>query len=177
MAQAHTAGVNVMERPEAAPVEDFKVAMRSLASTVALVTTMHEGQRSGLAVTAVCSLTMDPPSILVCVNRSSNTHDLIVQSGGFAVNLLSDSLNHRSLAQCFADPKRVGEAKFTQGAWMSRANGSPMLEDGLSSIDCAVVNTVEVGTHTIFIGEVRQVHNNPDKSPLIYANRNFTGVA
>lgn len=160
-----------------AQLKEFKTAMRSLAATVTLVTAVHDGRRSGLCVTAACSLSMDPPTMLVCVNRSSNTHDLIVESGHFAVNMLSDELHHRMLANRFADPSKVGEQKFAAGGpWCIEGDSAPLLEDSLASVDCTVMHRVEIGTHTIFIGRVRHVINHPEKMPLLYTNACFAGL-
>lgn len=161
----------------APPVEDFKVAMRSLAATVTLVTAGREGNRSGLAVTATCSLSMEPPSMVVCVNQSSNTHDRIVEEGHFAVNLLSDADDHQDLVMLFSDASRVGEEKFASAQWLRIGDSAPLLADTLASIDCKVVNSVQIGTHTLFIGEVRKVLNHPQMSPLLYANRQFATLA
>ncbi len=159
------------------PAEEFKVAMRSLVATVTLVTAGEAGARSGLAVTATCSLCMEPPSMVVCVNQSSNTHRRIAETGQFAVNLLSSGEEHEALAKVFSDTSRVGEDKFTFGEWISIEGSAPMLAGTLASIGCEVVSQMAMGTHTIFIGHVRHVLNQPALSPLIYANRRFTSVA
>lgn len=159
------------------PVEDFKVAMRSLAATVTLVTAGRDGNRSGLAVTAACSLSMDPPSMVVCVNQSSNTHDRIVEEGHFGVNLLSSGDDHQDLVMLFSDSSKIGEDKFSSGEWLRIGDSAPLLADTLASIDCKVVNSVRMGTHTMFIGEVRKVLNHPEHSPLLYANRQFATLA
>jgi cob(II)yrinic acid a,c-diamide reductase len=158
------------------PAEAFKVAMRSLAATVTLVTSGEEGRRSGLAVTATCSLCMEPPLMVVCVNQSSNTHARISETGHFAVNLLSSNDQHQHLAKVFSDSSLVGEDKFKHGEWASINGSAPMLEGTLASIDCEVASQHQMGTHTIFVGQVRHVLNSPTLPPLIYANRRFTSV-
>lgn len=85
----------------------------------------------------------------------------------------------RELAEVFAGATgKEGEAKFSAGGvWHAEEGGAPMLADSLASIDCEVVNRAEMGTHTIFIGLVRKVEISPDKRPLLYANRQFVGLA
>ena len=157
-------------------VNDFKVSMRLLAATVTVITSIHEERRSGLTATATCSLSMDPASMIVCVNRNAHTHDYIANSGLFCVNLLTEG--QRELAEVFAGATgKEGEAKFAaSGAWHTYDGGAPMLEDSLSSIDCRVLSRTEMGTHSIFIGLVRRVRTAPSKRPLIYADRKFVGV-
>jgi len=161
----------------AAPVEDFKLAMRALAATVTLVTAGRDGRRSGLVVTAACSLCMEPPSMVICVNRASNTHRRIVEEGRFGVNLLSNAYTHQELVSVFSDSTLAGEDKFRTGDWLRIADGAPLLADALASIDCQVLERVDMGTHTIFIGAVRQVLNRPEKGPLLYANKQLVTLA
>jgi flavin reductase (DIM6/NTAB) family NADH-FMN oxidoreductase RutF len=149
----------------------FRSAMRMLASTVALITVASEGRRGGLTATAACSLSLDPPLMLVCINRRSNTHPLIRQSGAFCVNYLGHQ--HRELAQMFARQLDDAEEKFRLGAWGESLHGHPRLLDALSSIECKVHRRVDEGTHSVFIGKVLSVASSDTVEPLVYAQSGF----
>lgn len=157
-------------------VADFKSAMRQLAAGVVIISADHDGQRSGLTATAACSLSFDPPSMLVCVNKSSHTHDYIVGSGRFRLNALGHQ--HQEVAEVFAGATKLeGEAKFSHGDWILEDGRPPRLADALVSVDCDVMQTLEVGTHTIFIGEVMSSITAPEHQPLVYADRKFMHLA
>ena len=158
--------------------EDFKLAMRLLAATVTIVTAEQGGTRSGLTATAVCSLTMAPPSLLVCINRASHTHDFILRSSRFRVNLLA--ADQRRVAEVFSGAHgHEGEDRFTSaGIWEGCEPGMPgRLAGALASALCVLHQRFEIGTHSIFIGRVEEVHTDTARRPLIYANRQFTTLA
>lgn len=149
----------------------FKRGMRHLVGAVTLVTTSHHGQRRGLTATAVCSLSAEPPSLLACVNRQADAHDLIRASGLFAVNLLA--YEQRALAETFAamDGSK-GESRFEQGDWLTLSTGAPCLADSIVTFDCELASEHGVATHTIFVGHVVAVRSRPGK-PLLYEDGHF----
>ena len=150
----------------------FKKGMRYLAGGVTLITTCCEGLRGGLTATAVCSVSAAPPQLLVCVNKTASAHDPIGKSGVFAVNVLSTK--HIALALRFSGQDGVdGDARFEdKGNWRTLTTGSPVLGDALVTFDCELVNRVDVGTHTIYIGHIVDVAVS-EGSPLIYADGLF----
>jgi flavin reductase (DIM6/NTAB) family NADH-FMN oxidoreductase RutF len=156
----------------AAELQDgFKQAMRRLAGGVALVSTVHDGVRHGMTVTAVSSLTMDPPALLVSVNRTASAFDALVMSGKFCVNLLAQS--HADLAGAFAR-KPDGEARFVNGSWRTGETGLPTLTDGVAAIACRLHDVVEFGTHAILIGAVEHLElEQQPQTPLIYLSGQF----
>jgi flavin reductase (DIM6/NTAB) family NADH-FMN oxidoreductase RutF len=151
----------------------FKTGMRHLAASVCLITTHHSGERGGLTATAVCSVSADPPQILVCVNRSASAHPLIVASRVFAVNVLAPC--HRPIAERFAGMDGVeGDARFADlGDWRTLATGAPVLGGCPVTFDCRVVHTTVAGTHTIVIGEIIDVVLDTANMPLLYAGGAF----
>jgi len=152
--------------------EAFKQGMRCLAAGVTIVTTLHDGVRSGLTATAVTSLSADPPQVLVCVNRSANAHDLIHRGSLMCVNVLAHA--HQHLAARFAGQKGVfGEERFAAGRWMALTTGAPVLADAMASFDCVVTERVQASTHTIFIGRVVGVRARPKARPLVYASGTY----
>jgi flavin reductase (NADH)/cob(II)yrinic acid a,c-diamide reductase len=156
--------------------QNFKQAMRHCAGAVALVTVGREsGRRTGLTVTAVCSLSDDPPSLLVCVNRNASAHPRIREEACFGVNFLAHE--HMALALTFSGQKGVnGDDRFAFGQWATAVTGAPVLEDALVSFDCALRETFETKTHSVFIGDVRDVSFRVDARPLVYLRSAFHDV-
>jgi flavin reductase (DIM6/NTAB) family NADH-FMN oxidoreductase RutF len=149
----------------------FRQAMRRLAGGVALVSTVHEGVRHGMTVTAVNSLTMDPPALVVSVNRHASAFEPLVMSGRFCVNLLTQS--HADLAVAFSR-KPDGDARFGNGAWREGESGLPTLDGSVASIACRLHDMVEFGTHAILIGAVEHLEVEPQPmAPLVYLNQQF----
>ncbi|HEX9462509.1 MAG TPA: flavin reductase family protein [Alphaproteobacteria bacterium] len=166
--RATSAGQSV----ECISADAFKQAMRRLAAGVTIVTTRHNGVRGGLTATAVCSLSTDPPQLLVCVNRSAAAHELIAEGENLCVNLLAHK--HHGLAARFAGQSGVlGAERFRAGRWKTLKTGAPVLEDALASFDCVVTEKVAASTHTIFIGRVVDVHLRTNGKPLLYAQGTF----
>lgn len=154
----------------------FIQSMRQLAAGVTLITTTHRGQRAGLTATAVCSVSAEPPQLLVCINRQAETHDLVAQSGMFAVNVLAAD-QHR-LAEIFAGSGGVyGDQRFAEARWTTLATGAPVLLRCLASFDCRLVQRVPAATHSIFLGRVEAVRLEPDLDPLVYVEGDYGLIA
>ena len=156
--------------------QSFKQTMRQCAGAVALVTVgIEPGRRTGLAVTSVCSLSDDPPSLLVCVNRNASAHARIREEKCFAVNFLNEG--HALLALTFSGQKGVeGDDRFAFGQWTTGVTGAPILEDAVAVFDCVLMQEMETKTHSVFLGEVRQVRTTDGLDPLIYLRGGFHGV-
>lgn len=148
----------------------FRAAMRRLASSVAVVTCHRDGEWAGMAATSVTSLSMDPPSILVCVNRAASIRTAITQGSPFTVNLLDRE--HAPVSMAFGGAK-AGAERFDVGRWQAGEAGVPWLEDGVASIDCVVDGEIEYGTHSIIIGLVRGARVSGEATPLIYLNGQY----
>jgi flavin reductase len=157
---------------------EFKLGMRSLAGAVSIITCGHEGRRYGMTATAVCSATADPPTVLVCINRVTNTHDAIDKSQVFCVNVLRHE--DRELSGTFSGAhgsNMRGEARFRDEQWIQLATGAPVLINSLVSFDCRVVNRLVHGSHTIFLGEVAQMQIGRKGKPLLYADGQYAKLA
>ena len=158
------------------PTADFLVGMRQLAAGVTIVTSEWAGLRAGLTATAVCSVSAEPPQLLVCVNRDTDAHDMIARSGRFAVNVLASG--QRIIADRFAGRTgHRGEERFRCGLWHTLATGAPVLEGSCSSFDCLLRQSVPAGTHTIYVGRVEAVRSAPDLLPIVYAEGEYGLVA
>ncbi len=152
--------------------DDFKQAMRHLAGGVAIIATEHDGRRAGLSATAVCSVSADPPTLLVCINSGASAHEPIRASGRFSVNLLASGQD--SIARCFSGETGLkGEERFTVGEWSPLVTGAPVLDGALVSFDCHVTEVVRMATHSVFFGAVAGIATRSSTRPLIYAHGTY----
>ena len=153
--------------------ERFLAGMSHAASTVYVVTTAGEAGQAGVTVSAMTSVTADPPVILVCVHHQSPTAGRIVENGVFCVNLLRHSQS--GVADVFAGRVRTGSGdKFEGVGWERMETGSPRVSDPLVAFDCRLVKADRIGTHHVFYGEVVDVHlGGDDGTPLLYARRAY----
>ena len=151
----------------------FKKGMRHLAASVTLITTRHRDLRGGLTATAVCSVSAEPPQILVCVNKTASAHDPIGDAGFFCVNILSPP--HLKIAERFAGMDGVeGDDRFRDmGEWSILSTGAPVLKGCPVSFDCRLVTRVAAGTHTIYIGEIVDLVLDPSAPALLYCDGMF----
>jgi len=156
----------------------FCAGMARLSGACSIITTSHQGELAGLTATAVCSVSAEPPRLLVCVNENVRAHQLISESGRLGVNVLNGG--HEGLARRFAGMVEgvAGAARFEEGNWCEGKNGTPMLCDALVGFECNVIEQTRSGTHSIFLCEVIDVISPEDAdSALVYFNRNFVDLA
>ena len=151
----------------------YLAGMRRLAAGVSIVTAELAELRAGLTVTSACSLTAEPPRLLVCVNRAAEAHDVIVGSGGFALNVLTTA--QRDLADLFGGREDVfGDARFAHGRWRRGVMGAPLLVDAAACFECRLIESLPVGGHSIFIGEVEAMPPEPETAEaLVYHDRDY----
>ncbi len=149
---------------------DFRDAMSLLTGAVNVVTTEGETGRYGFTASAVCSVTDSPPTLLVCMNRASSSHDHFVANKILSVNVLG--AQHEAISQVFSS-KRDAKERFEHGAWTSLETGAPVLADSLVSFDCEVDQVQEVGTHTIFICHIKAIQKSEQNQSLVYFNRAY----
>jgi len=160
---------------DAIAADAFKLGMRQLAAGVSIVTTARPRGRAGLTATAVCSVSAEPPQLLVCVHQDSETYEAIRESSVLCVNLLDK--RHEALARCFAGMSGLhGEARFAEGHWGALQTGAPMLEDALAAFDCRIRDVLHSGSHCIFVARVLEVAAQPGGEPLLYADGQFAGL-
>jgi flavin reductase (DIM6/NTAB) family NADH-FMN oxidoreductase RutF len=160
-------------RKEAAPVsaEAFVGAMRVQATAVNVVTSDGPAGRVGVTVSAMSSVSAEPPLILACVNRRSPCVATIRQNGVFCINALSAEQSH--LSDSFAGRPNNGVAfDFQAASWTTLETPSPVLVDAVANLDCVIHEIVEAGSHTIFIGRVVGAQHRNVK-PLIYCDRTY----
>lgn len=146
----------------------FRAAMRRFATGVAVVTTTHDGRIHGFTANAFASVTADPPTVLICVNRSARAHPLISASQSFCVNILA--AEQQALAEQFAGGEP--QTRFDGVAYRIGPSGSPILAGTLAYVDCTLGEEMTSGTHTIFLGTVIEAGDR-DGAPLGYYDRSY----
>lgn len=163
--------------PRAAGSAAFKLGMRSLVGAVSVVAVQgHEGAVAGLTATAVCSLSADPPSLLVCVNRSASLAPALKQDAEFSVNVLTE--DQIDVAQAFGGQKQVrGTGRFVYGSWSRSEHDVPLLGGARVSFECVVGQVMDYGSHHVVIGRVIDVHpGRRDARPLLYGDGRYLGA-
>jgi flavin reductase (DIM6/NTAB) family NADH-FMN oxidoreductase RutF len=142
---------------------EFRQALAYFASGVTVITTRYQGQLHGTTVSSFCSLSLQPPLVLVGIDLNATIHDLIIQSGVFAVNVLAE--HAEAISRHFA--RRVPN-KFSGISYTLGQLGVPLLDDALTKLECRLVERYPGGDHAIFIGEVVATCTQPDSRPLLY---------
>jgi flavin reductase len=146
--------------------------MSRLGAAVNIITSYGPSGRLGFTATAVCSLSDDPPSLIVCMNRRSLQNEPLKANGVLCVNTLSSG--HQELSAVFSGKGKVEmEDRFRLADWSTLDTGSPVLADAAVAFDCRIVNAIEVNTHSLLIAEVLGVKNGGKNTSLIYLNRNY----
>jgi flavin reductase (DIM6/NTAB) family NADH-FMN oxidoreductase RutF len=145
--------------------DQFRSALRRWGSGVSVVTTERLGGIQGITVSSFCSLSLEPPLVLICISRRTGSHRLIEEHRAFAVNILRDDQK--------AISDRAAGLAGPQGNWLDDlphrrfATGAPVLSDCLAWLDCAVEAAHDGGDHTIFVGRV-EAAGQADGGPLLY---------
>lgn len=165
----------LVPRGDAVAAEGFRSAMRQLAGGVSVVTVGRGAEVSGMTVTSVTSLSAEPPSLLVCVNRGASSWPLLEQHGAFAVNILS--ADQQDVADRFAGRHGVsGAARFDGARWTTLVTGTPVLVDALASLDCRVEEVIERHSHAIVIGRVVAVGVGERTAALAYWHGDYVAL-
>lgn len=171
---AHAIYAPVPETPQSPDdlLDAFRSAMRHVAATVYAVTTGHGGGRFGILATAVSSLSFDPPSLLVCINRAASLHAPLEERRIFCINVLG--LSNRDVAEHFMTDSR--HDRFAVGEWREE-HGVPVLASAQSSLICRTAHRHDFGTHSIFIGELVAARHRQDATPLTYFDRHYIDIS
>lgn len=153
--------------------QQFRLAMRRMAATVTILSTADDaGLPHGMAATAVSSVTMDPPTLLVCVNRSASLHAPLLARRRFCVNVLAT--RHEGLVGAFSG-KLSGQERFALGDWGTDAATSlPYLRDAQCNLFCEVQGVVPVGTHVVVLARVSAASSHERVAPLLYVDGALT---
>jgi flavin reductase (DIM6/NTAB) family NADH-FMN oxidoreductase RutF len=148
--------------------------MGQFATGVTLVTTRLGSEVHGLTANAVCSISLEPLLVLVCVDHSADSHPLLEKSGVFAVNVLSQK--QEDLSRLFAGPTEEKAGRLEAMGYRTAVTGAPIIEGCLAYLDCRVVAAHPGGDHTIFIGQVEEAQMGEDGPPLIFFRGRYERV-
>jgi flavin reductase len=140
-----------VEKPRVVEDMSYRDAMAKLAAAVNIITSAGSAGTVGLTASAVCSVTDSPPTLLVCMNQRSSSHDAVIENRVLCVNTLSG--DHEELSRLFSSGKPMNE-RFSGASWGILDTGSPVLADALVAFDCKVVSTLRRGTHSVLFCEV-----------------------
>nr|WP_269456016.1 pyrimidine utilization flavin reductase protein F [Rhizobium quercicola] len=157
---------------EPAPVDRdaFRNAMSRLGAAVNIITTDGPAGKAGFAASAVCSVTDTPPTLLVCLNRSSSVFTTFTANRTLCVNTLAS--HHEPLSALFGGKTPVDE-RFAAATWQKGETGAPILADAIVSFDCSVSESVDIGTHQVLFCRVLGLRDTESDIPLIYYRRGY----
>jgi flavin reductase (DIM6/NTAB) family NADH-FMN oxidoreductase RutF len=158
----------------AVPIEktEFRRALGHFASAVTVVTTrLQDGQPAGITVTAFSSLSLEPPLVLICIDKRARIHDHLKRGGYFAVNILHADQESVSRRFASSEPDQFREIGYSIGG-----TGTPLVNGAITVVECRIVDLLAGGDHTIFVGEVEEAHVREGK-PLLYFRGGYAALA
>jgi len=156
-------------------VKQFREAMSRLGAAVHVITTDGPFGKTGFTATAVVSVTDQPATVLVCLNRGAQSHPILRGNGVFCVNTLraGDEL----IADTFAGRTKIErDRRFDAGQWKTLATGSPALISAVVALDCRVSEIKSVASHDVYFGIVEAIHSGPPGAALVYHDRAYKQV-
>ena len=152
--------------------DDFRSALGRFASGVTIVTTRDaSGKLHGITVSAFCSVSLEPPLVLVCIEKTTGSHFAFQESSSFVVNLLA--ADQQYLSDRFAShlPDKFDTVKCRLGI-----DDLPVLDDTLATLECRLKTSHDAGDHTIFVGQIERTTIRDDEKPLIYFHGNYREI-
>jgi len=154
----------------------YREAMARMGAAVNIITTSGPAGDTGITVSAVCSVTDDPATLVVCINRSSRQYDTFKTAGIICVNVLAPE--HEELSPIFAGQGNLPmPQRFALAKWLRLATGAPVLERAAAGLDCIVSQALDVGTHTVFFCAVQAIHLSNSGAGLVYHGRAYHQIA
>lgn len=154
--------------------EQFRWVMGHFATGVTVVTSRLGDRLHGMTANAVCSLSLEPLLVLLCVDRQADTHDLVAQGGVFALNILAEG--QEEISRLFAHKTSPSDHDLRGMSYRIGVTGCPLLEGCLAHLECRVVAAYPGGDHTIFLGQVEAAHASGGGHPLIFYRGSYTGL-
>jgi 3-hydroxy-9,10-secoandrosta-1,3,5(10)-triene-9,17-dione monooxygenase reductase component len=149
--------------------DELREVMRLIPAPVSVVTVDLEGERLGLTVASLVSLSLEPPLVGVAIRREAALHELLRRAGRFGVSILAAGQEH--LAQHFA--RGVPPIALWQGIPVREVDGPPLLEGALAWLSCGVRDEHETGDHTLFVGQVLEAETGGAERALVYVGRRY----
>src|SRR4051812_7517794 len=138
--------------------QEFRDAMARLGAAVNIITTGGPAGRGGFTASAVCSVTDEPPTLLVCMNRNATAAPMLKANGTICVNVVA--ANQKEAAMVFAGVTKCSmEERFDSGSWSQLETGAPVLDGAVVEFDCSVAEIVEKGSHLVVFAEVQAIRS------------------
>ena len=153
----------------------YRDGMARLAAAVNVITSDGPAGLGGFTASAVCSVTDDPPTLLVCVNLSSRQNEILRGNGVLCVNTLA--ADQADIAALFSTRDVAIDTRYGSGQWSTLETGAPVLEGAVAAFDCRIVERLEKGTHAIILCEVQAVKTGGEAWPLVYFGRGYREMA
>jgi flavin reductase (DIM6/NTAB) family NADH-FMN oxidoreductase RutF len=170
----HPGAIRGGATPMPVTAQQFRDALRHWASGVSVVTTPREGGVLGITVSSFCSLSLDPPLVLVCIGKEAASHARIGAGRAFAVNILRD--DQRALADAAAGRSGPSGNLLEGVVWRTEKSGAPVLDESLAWLDCVLVEALPGGDHTIFVGRV-EAAGQAGGRPLLWFGGDYRRLA
>jgi len=155
--------------------ETLRSMMRSWATGVTIVASAHDGQRHGMTVSSFTSVSLEPPLVLVSLEKASRTHKLVEQAGRYSVCVLRQG--QQAISDRFGGRETEESDRFDGLPVRPGLTGMPILSESLAYLECAVVAAHDAGTHTLFLGEVQAAAGPDGGAPLLYFDRSYRRLA
>lgn len=153
----------------------YRNAMARCSAAVSVVTTDGPAGRFGFTCTAICSVTDEPATLLVCIHKDSRSNAAFKTNLVLCVNLLNR--DQEDISALFAGQGGEDMAeRFKRVRWSTRRTGAPVFEHAVASLDCSIAEIKEFGTHTILFARVYSAEVRPEQQPLMYFNRGYHGL-
>ena len=154
--------------------ELFRNTLAKFCTGVTIVTTKNQEGMHGLTVNAFTSVSLDPPLILVCIQKNGLSHSTLSECEAFVVNILSEE--QKELSDRFANPALDSEERFQDLSFRVSENGIPILAGNLGHLECRVVNQFKGGDHTIFVSQVENAGFSEEKRPLLFYESRYSYI-
>jgi 3-hydroxy-9,10-secoandrosta-1,3,5(10)-triene-9,17-dione monooxygenase reductase component len=155
---------------------DFRTVMGQFATGVTVVTALADGRPQGITLNAISSVSLEPPLIVIALDRRRFIVPAIEATGRFAVNILAE--DQQPLSDCFAGASVTPDRDAFCGAgWRPGVSGMPLLDGSIGSMECAVVDRVSAGDHWLYVARVESLSVEDDaKPPLLYHRRRYLRI-
>jgi flavin reductase (DIM6/NTAB) family NADH-FMN oxidoreductase RutF len=151
--------------------EQLRQSMRAWTSGVTIVTASHAGEQHGMTVSSFTSVALEPPLIIISLQTASRTHSLIAQANAFAVTILAEG--QQEISDRFAGRIVDTEDRLAGLETETLVTGAPFIKGGLAYLDCKVMQSISIGTNTLFLAEVVAARGNGEGQPLVYHDRKY----
>lgn len=153
---------------------DFRQAMSRLGAAVNVITTAGVAGTAGFTASAVCSVTDEPPTLLVCLNRNASVYQAVKQNGVLCVNTLG--AGHQHISDLFGGKTPMDE-RFAAAEWSTHTTGAPVLQAAPVAFDCHVVSCTSVGTHDVLFCAVQEIILGEAEHGLMYFGRKYHALS